>query len=383
MKEARPTLWDALPRSFDRLDRYLGRLFWSSYFVTFLFFFGFFMVLEFLNLADDLVEVTEEQGLPQRQVVEMVLAYYLYQAPNIFLQVSPFVTVIASIVMLARMKKNNEIVPILTSGRSVFRMMRPEFVFAATLMTLQILVQECLSPEVAGRRMVLRRFLSKGESTIAIDQPVPDQQGNQWLQLDYHPVHERIVSGQWMRMEDERLLVATLDHLRYEKSAGGWTREDGQPIAITAHRISSAADSRDEEGGALRVEERMVISSSLEPDDILMYAKEPFDLSFRELANLYGRSQIKRHLVLLHYHVTFPLSNLLLILLTAPFVLRFEKQSVLQGLAIAFFFCGAYYAADFTMQNLGDSTLHPVLAAWISPIFFGALGISMFDGIRS
>ena len=88
--------------------------------------------------------------------------------------------------------------------------------------------------------------------------------------------------------------------------------------------------------------------------------------------------------VLLHYHLTFPLSNLLLLLLGLPFVLRPGARSIMLGMVIAIVICGAYFAFDAMMRNLGEKeNLHPVLAAWFAVIFFGSLGVVLLDSVKT
>jgi lipopolysaccharide export LptBFGC system permease protein LptF len=88
--------------------------------------------------------------------------------------------------------------------------------------------------------------------------------------------------------------------------------------------------------------------------------------------------------VLLHYHLTFPLSNLLLLLLGLPFVLRPGSRSLLLGMVIAIMICGAYFAFDAMCRNFGEKgELHPVLAAWFGVIFFGSLGIVLLDSVKT
>jgi lipopolysaccharide export LptBFGC system permease protein LptF len=126
-----------------------------------------------------------------------------------------------------------------------------------------------------------------------------------------------------------------------------------------------------------------LLLSSLSLRQMVAQEKEPFDLSFAELGQLFASSKQPRFQVLMHYHVTFPAANLLLLLLAVPFVLRYDRQRVMSGLAVAFFLCVAYFAVDAALRGMGEKTLHPVLAAWFAPLFFGALGITLFDGVRT
>jgi lipopolysaccharide export LptBFGC system permease protein LptF len=362
---------------FDRLDRYVVRYFFGSVLVVFVFFFGFFMVIDLFANADEFVETAQEKGIGARRMLVWVAGYYLYKAPSVFLQVAPFVTVIGGIVAIARMNRFNEIVPVLMSGRSVFRMLRPMFVCAAGLMGFMLLVQELLAPAASDKRLAYYSFLRRGTTAAEIGASVSDPGGWTLTGLRFDALQSVLRSGSATRVVGERIETIDLEDARFVELAEpgrpprqGWTMEGGVPL-IT------------HEGASRRERTLDLFETSVTPRQITARAKEPFDLSFAELGFLYGLTRQARFQVLLHYHVTFPLTNLLLLLLAVPFVLRYDRQHVMQGLAIAFFLCVAYFGVDSALRTLGEHKLHPVLAAWFAPLFFGALGISLFDGVRT
>jgi len=356
---------------FDRLDRYVVRYLISSLAVVFVFFFGFFMVIDLFANADEFVDNARKLGISARRMTRLVAGYYLFKSPSVFLQVAPFATVIGGIVAIARMNRFNELIPVLMSGRSIFRMLRPVFVVAGGLTLLMLLVQEFVAPAASDRRLADYTFLRKGETTTEIRAQLTDAAGYHWGGLRFDPISRVLEHASIGRIEGSRVDKIELDHARFDERRGGWTMEGGVP-AITYEpaggRITKLLD---------------LFPTSLTPRLITAQEKEPFDLSFAELGFLFGLTNQPRWQVLLHYHVTFPLTNLLLLLLAIPFVLRYDRQRVMQGLAIAFFVCVAYFGVDSALRTLGEHKLHPILAAWFSPLFFGALGISLFDGVRT
>ena len=369
----------ALP-FFDRLDRYLIRLFWSSYGVAFVFFFGAFMVVDLFSKADSFLDTGQVLGLESHELLGDVARYYLYGAPAVFLQVAPFVTVIGCIVTLTRLMQNNELVPVLMSGRSVFRMLRPIFGCALILTVAMILVQELVSPRAGNRRLALGSFLEDGRSWVDLSHVMMDRQGNQWLSVRFDLEQRTILRAQVVRrsQEDDEFAIAEVENLEYDRrqNPSGWRSRE--PFVWKVNRGDSTQ---------MEAESAEFIVSSLDPEQVGANLKDAFDLSFRDLGLLIATTANERnkprYLVLLHYHITFPLTNILLILLVLPFVVRYERGRLLLGLAAAFLLCGVYFGVDFALRSLGEERLHPVLAAWFTPIFFGSLGISLFDGIRS
>ncbi len=354
----------------DRLDRYVIRHFFGSLAVVFVFFFGFFMVIDLFANADEFVDTAHKHAIPARTMAGWVAGFYLYKSPSVFLQVAPFVTVISAIAAVARMNRQNELIPVLMSGRSIFRMLRPLFFCAGALTLLMLGVQELVAPAASDHRLARQSFLREGEQSTRIRTQLEDHEGRYWSAIKIDPISGLLERASVRRVVRDRIEIVDLANARYDAARGGWTMAGG------VHEIVADADGQTDHVLDL-------LPSDLTPRRITAQEKEPFDLSFAELGYLFGATRQSRFQVLMHYHVTFPLANLLLLLLAIPFVLRYDRQRVMQGFAIAFFLCVAYFGVDAALRTLGESKLHPVLAAWFAPLLFGALGISLFDGIRS
>jgi lipopolysaccharide export system permease protein len=356
---------------FDLLDRHVARTFLASLGVVFLFFFGFFLVIDLFANADDFVETAQKLSIGARTMVSWVAGFYLFKAPAIFLQVAPFVTVIGAVVAVARLNRQNELVPVLTAGRSIFRLLRPIFVLAALLTALMLLVQEHVAPAAADHRLARGCFLKHRRDTLVLKNvQFEDSNGRHWSGLELEPVSGRLARAEVRRVTDDAYEIIDLVDATYDTSRGGWSMAGGIP-ALT------------EEGGARHSRRLDLLESDLTPARIVAREKEPFDLSFAHLGHLFAVTGEPRFEILLHFHITFPLANLLLLLLALPFVLRYDRQKVMQGFAVAFFLCLAYFGVDAALRTLGETRLHPILAAWFAPLFFGALGISLFDGVRT
>jgi lipopolysaccharide export system permease protein len=358
----------------DRIDRYVLRYFWSSLAVVFVFFFGFFMVIDLFAHAEDFIESARYHAIPARVMAMRVAGYYLFKSPSVFLQVAPFVTVIGALVAVARMNRSNELIPVLMSGRSIFRMLRPLFVAAFFLGGFMLTVQEFVAPAASDHRLAQFSFLVGGRTSVKVKSELGDEEGNQWARIEIDPIGHRLDHATVYRIVVvdgvTRVDRADLAGSTYDAVRGGWRREGGIDVASDGPA-----------GHVIRHVE--LFPSSLTPQQLLAQEKDPFDLSFAELGHLFALSRQPRFQVLMHYHVTFPFANLLLLLLAIPFVLRYDRQRVMQGLAVAFFLCVAYFAVDAALRGMGERTLHPVLAAWFAPLFFGALGITLFDAVRT
>lgn len=362
-----------------RLDRYVATYFLACYAVTFLFFVGLFMVVDLVSSLDQFVDTAREEQWGAAELVRRVVTYYLLYSPTIFLQVAPFMTVIAGIAAIARLRKNNEVIPIIMAGRSTFRMLVPIFLVAALLTVTMVLVQERVAPRVATLRILNKATLRKGGDGARINvENCVDELGRYWFLSPLDLQSRRIDSADVTWAEErggQRVIVCvSAEGLTYDPVRRGWNVEQGTN--------STQFNQGDQ---APIVEPITFIAGGPMPDELLADSKSPYDLSLSEIAQLASsRPNQFKWRVLFHHHLTFPLTNVLLLLLGIPFVLRHEDRSFFLNLAKGLFVCILYFVADIALRNLGArGALDPTAAAWIPVIFFGSLGVCLFDSIRT
>ena len=128
----------------------------------------------------------------------------------------------------------------------------------------------------------------------------------------------------------------------------------------------------------------MKLTTDMRPVDLESSDREIEYLSFSELRDQYKRRPHLKHLeVKLHRRFAFPLANFILLMLGLPWILRSESRSIILGISIALALGTIYLIVTETCANLGTrGALNPMLAAWLPVLFFGALGLTLFDGIE-
>ena len=108
----------------SRLDRYvLGHFAWS-YAAALGLLVGLFVVLDMATNLDDMLEPWAD-GRPAPPAI--LFRYYVLQLPFHYLQVAPFVTLLAGMFTVNRLLRKNEVVPVLSSGIPVHRLMLPVY----------------------------------------------------------------------------------------------------------------------------------------------------------------------------------------------------------------------------------------------------------------
>lgn len=362
-----------------RIDRYVGSAFLWSYATAFLVVVGLVFLIDMAANVDDLLE---GNGDGSRQPIGLILRFYALNLPFLFLQSGPFVTLTAGLFTVTRLLRHSEIAACLSAGISARRVMGPVFVGGALAAVAMFGLREWASHTVIHKRDAVLTKLESRES-------------------------ERVFEDLWVR--DLAGNVARLDEFRPAtgdppiaeiRGLRGTVRQVGRMVNIDAERAVYTSRGNGEgwrlvngiryEGGANRAESEVEWLEEIEfsPAVAVSFHRartNPLELSFSEALEL-GRRDPDNvvYQTLMQYHLTFPLANLVLLLVGIPLLMRHERARGVEGLARALLLCVFYFGADFIFRNLGiGGSLDPLLAGWTPVLLFGSLGIVLFDSMRS
>lgn len=366
---------------FRRLDRYVAGYFISSYAVCFLFFLGIFIVIDLVPRIDDIMEAAPLLAERGESLFFTTVKYYAFKTPEIFLQVAPYLTLMAAMFTITRLRKANELIPMIMAGISLFRILLVVFVLASVLMASMIVIQEFAASSFADKRLLIESYLIKHDERLVLDKQVLTDVNGRNIVVNEYDVNAAVIGSidiSYIEERDNRLINFYISgrNLRWLGEGAGWSVEDG---FLEEEDLSRPAGERKTRTPL------KTIKIDLTPDDIILFEKSPYDMSLRQVKRLYAMTPTDLRLkILLHHHITFPLTNILLLFLGLPFVLRKEQHSNFLGLSLAVAICLGYFALDVIMRDLGTQNyIPPVLAAWFAVVFCGSLGICIFDSIRT
>ncbi|MFT7485418.1 MAG: lipopolysaccharide export system permease protein [Candidatus Paceibacteria bacterium] len=364
-----------------RLDRYVGLTFASSYATALFVVMGLFVIMDMASNLDDYLEPWPD-GSTVSSVI--VAGYYLFNLPFLFLQAAPFITLIAGLFTLTRLLGNNEVEACLAAGVSGRRLMMPIFFGGFVAMIGMAVLRESAVTTVLPTRDALH-YLLKNKDTDRV----------------YNNLHMRDLSGSLLRFREYRPSEAgqpayALDLLACLREGDRWTyvvraeravegERDGMPGLLLegGTRMENSDRQHTTPLDWLSAEE-----FRFTPEMALSYyrAREnPLELSFLEALEL-GRRDPDNvvYQTLMQYHLTFPLANLVLLLVGLPLVMRHERARGIEGVAKGLLLCLFFFAADFVCRSLGvQGSLDPLLASWLPVLFFGSLGVVLFDALRT
>src|SRR5689334_3250053 len=141
-----------------RLDRYVGALFASSFATAFMLVVGLFLILDVASNLDDYLDPWADGT---RAPTWLIVRYYLLQIPFVFLQVAPFITLVAGLFTVSKLLKKNETIAALAAGISAHRVLAPVFLGGAVVMVGMFGLRELLAADLANQRDGLRFVLEK------------------------------------------------------------------------------------------------------------------------------------------------------------------------------------------------------------------------------
>jgi len=369
-----------------RLDRYVGSLFLSSFATAALLLVGLFLILD---LATNLDEFLEAWPDGTRASTLVIVRYYVLSMPFVFLQVAPFITLVAGLFTVTKLLKHNETVAALAAGVSAHRLLAPVFLGGLTIAVGMFFLREQLAFGLANQRDTLR---------FALEERTWDRKyENLWLRDSngslVHLMEFRPAVGE-PPVAEVRGLEAIVQH-----SAQHWatTRADRAVYAVDSggpHGIGrttwklTGGVYTERDGDLVRRPVGYLDGFDFTPQLALSYARafeNPLELSFREVRELMHRDPDRaKYQTLFQYSLTFPLANLVLLLVGVPMLLRHERGKGVEGLAAGCLLCVFYFGIDFVFRNLGlQSDLDPRLAAWLPILFFGSLGLVLYDSMKT
>lgn len=364
-------------KAFSRLDRYVASLFVKSYGMCLFFFVGLYLVAQNLSNLRHYVDAARVFDLSAWELFDSILHYSAVDVPFVFLLSSPFITLMAAIFTLLHLRASNEITPILTSGVSLYRALLPILLGGALLTAGMIGMQEWFVPRLSLERTRLRSFLEERENPNESDQVpiVQDRKGNHAFVERWIYDAEKAEGFHITKIEPDTKTIREVNAVWaiWDDESHRWILGGGE------ERV------RHEDGRTTSRSVDSVEGTGITPSLLLSKMKDPIDLSFTELAMLFRMDPANpTWRILLHFHVTFPLANLLLLLLGLPLALRPEARGTLVGIAECAGVCVSYFLLDYIMRELGTrGVLHPVMAVWTPVILYGSLGITLFDSMRT
>ncbi|HEY6904041.1 MAG TPA: LptF/LptG family permease [Candidatus Acidoferrales bacterium] len=355
------------------VDIYLLRQF-LYYFIVLLA--GFVVIFDAFTLFDLLADIARNHI-----AALTVLNYFRYLVPSMVYQLAPLATLVATLVTLAILAKNNEVIALKASGISMYRLVLPLILAGCLVSGGMFVLDETYLPYANQRQDALRNRI-KGRPAQTYFEPAqqwifgenskiynyeffdPDQQlfgGLNVFELDpdTFQVRRRVFATRASWEPTERIWVLT----------GGWVREFGADGRVAEYKPFTATSLPEltEPPGYFRREVRQY--SQMNWKQLSSYIASLRQAGF-DTARLSVQWQKK---------FAFPLIAAIIISLAAPFAFLVGTRGAVGGLAVAVGIGVVYWATAALMEAMGSvGQLPPILAGWGPDAIFGFIAAYFF-----
>jgi LPS export ABC transporter permease LptF/LPS export ABC transporter permease LptG len=370
--QASRELTEPAASSFPRLmDLYLLRrffFFFTLLTVTFVFLFEAFT---FFELLDDIAR----HRIPFLVVVD----YFRYLTPYLLYNLGPLAALVAVLVTLGVMSKNNEIVAIKASGVSLYRLAVPLLLGGVLLAAVMVVLDDAYLPYTNQRQDALRNQI-KGRPPQTYKRP------ERWIFGEASKIYNYDVFEPTQNLFGG-LTVLELDPANFQVRRRVFaSRAQWSPSQKTW--VLEGGWVRDFDGGAITSYEPFRVRDLAEltepPSYFIREYLQASQMSWRDLSKyITGLQQagydVSALTVQWHRKLAFPLIAPISMLLAIPFAFLVGTRGAVGGVAIGVAIGILYWSLAELLQAMGGiGQLPPLLAGWSPDIIFFFLGLYFF-----
>lgn len=364
------------------MEKYVLRSFLQPLVFCFVAFFTLWIVMDLLdNMAD-----FQENKISGAQI----LSYYVGMMPFIFVTIAPISLLLATVYVLGRMSRSNELISMLGAGRSLGQVLRPIFLVGGLCGFLGMVANYELGPTSAGNKQKLLENVTERikQDVLALGVMYRNQENARTWFIGSVPSDLR--HGKMrrieIRQEDEK---GRLVKAWFAKSAFWWPEariwslyggmsveyKNGQVISLVNFDFDGTGYNRHDLEGFSETP-WILMSGSLTPD----FLGVPNLISFIRANEAYESRKLAPFWTHLFYRFALPWQCLVVVLFAAPLSVAFSRRGLVGGIAKAVGLFFVLMFLDNLCLNLGKSHRLPAfIAVWVPHLLLGSLGWFLFQ----
>jgi len=343
------------------LNRYIFKEFIRFFLTALAVILGVYLCVTFLQKADDFIKY--------KATSVQVFKYFLYGLPAIATPSIPISALLATLLSLGNLSRHNEIIAMRSTGVSLGRIVAPVLVGGLIISCFGFINNELIMPVYSARANYLQKVVIEKKQEFAVFQlrrlwlRGPE---NSIVNIDFiAPDRSEMFGLNIYKLNPDYTLRERIKARSLSWENGAWRLKDSRKFVLSGEgAVSLPAD-----GEIFNVVEG--------PKDLGMIAKGSEEMNFTELWDYVRRLKASgynnpEYEVDLYLKLAFPLSSLLMAMISAPLSLhRVRSGGTGWSIAFAVLIAFAYWAALSTGTALGRSgALSPLIAAWTANIFF-------------
>ena len=350
-----------------RIDRYIIFTFLATFFVSIFLILSLTIVFDVSEKLDGLMG----RGEIKPTMYEIIFDYYLNFIPYFSILFSPLFVFISVIFFTSRMASRLEIVSILSTGISYWRLLVPFLTAATMIAVLSWTLTNFILPKSNEVRIGFEKKYFRKYKEFSPNFHRQLQKGEFVYVERYDFKENRASKFAFEKIVDDKLVFKIMSgHIVYDSLTGGWQLHDYIIRGFNGNKET------------IRKGARLDTTFAFTPSFFKMDLKKIDMMTYQELNDFIeeekarGSDYINHYLIEKHQRNSNPFSTIILTLLAVPIASRKVRGGIglhlAMGVALAFTYI---FFMRITTTFALNGILIPFVAVWLPNIFFAGIGI--------
>jgi lipopolysaccharide export system permease protein len=348
------------------LDKYLLKEILKCLVIVMAVVLGLYVIVEFFNKADNFMEA----GLSTSRLIR----YLQLELPQIIVQITPVGILLAVLVALGLMNKNNEIIALKSGGGSVYLLLRPVMAIAVLLSIVLFLISEIVVPITISRANRIWLTEVKKKPALATRQKNIWIKGNRTIYfIKYFNPRNQSMSGVTLNYFDREFNLSK----RVDANSAAYRRGKWILYDIMEQEFDAKSKTYDVRFYPHRIEKIDIL-----PEDLKHVFKKSEEMNIAELFSYIQEVESEGYdattfRVDLQARFAFPFLTVIVCIIGIGIaVKRKGREGPSVGIALGAVMVFLYWVLHSFCLSLGyGGLLPPVIAAWISNIIFSCYAV--------
>jgi lipopolysaccharide export system permease protein len=334
-----------------------------------------------LFIVIDLLQ-TLDRYLRLKPPLVYIFEHFLYRLPAALHGSLPVVTLVATIFLFMTLGRYHELTALKAAGVSLYRVSAPILGLGLAVAIGAGLFQELVLPVLNERGEEVDRVKIRGEAPrhLRLRQRLWVRHGDaRFYRVELlNPGTNDMYGVTVLELDRDFRLIERLDARRAHWTTMGWELSEGAYRAVSDDDTVQTMPFR---RTALDLEEDI--------EDFVRIEKPVSAMGFRELKDYIAQLraagfEVRKYLVELYSKVSFPLVNLVMVLVATPFALQSPRGGRLFGIGLAIAIMAGYLVVHYVALALARADLlPPLIAAWSANVIFMGIGVSLLLRART
>ena len=359
------------------LDRYVLRNFLEPFLICFFGFIGIWLIFDFTDNGSDFVQAHVS--------VKTIAIFYATQLPQIILISLPVGLLLAVLFSFSGMSRRNEIISMLTAGRSVQRIVLPLIGAGLLASGLLLWLNYDLAPHAEAIKKIALEQIGRGRKPGEVEAINgylfrDRMEGRTWYIRRFRP-GSNMLEGVHITQQDAAGHITRRWYARaavYDPRTETWSLNKGRIVDFDETGQSKESENFLNEFRVIHdwkgTTPARIGSAHQEAQNLTV----PQLRAYLDFNRDFPAAQLAPFRTYLHHRLAVPFQCLVVILTAAPLAIVFSRRGVLGGVAAAMLLYAGLLLSTFLFLALGKGhRLDPMLAAWIPNGLFLIVGVTL------